>query len=276
MIHRILVPLDPSPYSVSAMKYACEIAQKHNAEITGMVILDIPGIEKSIGPVPRGALYYAEKLEEFKKQEAYERIENLLKTLRETCEKANVSHKEAECKGCPSNRILEASNFYDLVIMGLETYFHFETREKPGDSLVKVLDHAITPIMAVPAEYKTLRKVLVAYDGSIAASRTLHHFIHFANAYDFEITLLSSHDDMDAGYYYLKQAKEYLIVNGLTNITLEWTPENIINALEEKYMDWADLIVAGIHSKKGILEFFVGSFIKHLIGVAEKPLFLGQ
>lgn len=276
MIHRILIPLDPSPYTASAIKYACEIAKKHNAEITGMVILDIPGIEKSIGPVPRGALYYAGKLEEFKKQEAQERIEHLLKNFKKTCEKANVSHKEAEYQGCPSDKILETSNFYDLIIIGLKTHFHFETREKAGDSLAEVLDYAITPVLAVPAEYRPFKKVLIAYDGSIAASRTLHDFVHFANVYQFEIALLNSHNNKDTGHYYLEKAKEYLTINGFTKVTSEWTPQNIIKAFEEKYAGWADLIVAGIHAKRGILDFMVGSFSKHLIQAANKPLFLGQ
>lgn len=276
MIHRILVPLDPSPYADAAIKYACEIAKKHKAEITGMVILDIPGIKKSIGPVPRGALYYAKRLEEFKKQEAQERIENLLKTFKKTCEQAGVSHKGAEHQGCPSDEILEASNFYDLIITGLKTHFHFETREKAGDSLAEVLDHAITPVLAAPPEYRPFKKVLIAYDGSIAASRTLHYFVHFANAYQFEITLLNSNNDKETGQYYLEKAKEYLTINGLTNIGTEWTSQNIIRAFEDKYGSWADLVVAGIHAKKGILDFMVGSFSRHLIQAGNKPLFLGQ
>jgi len=61
---RILIPLDPSPYSESALNLACIVAKIYDAEITGMVILDIPGIKDSIGPVPIGGIYLAEKLEE--------------------------------------------------------------------------------------------------------------------------------------------------------------------------------------------------------------------
>ena len=52
MIKRILLPLDSSPYTDTAMEIGCDLAERHGAELTGLVILDIPGIEKSIGPVP--------------------------------------------------------------------------------------------------------------------------------------------------------------------------------------------------------------------------------
>ncbi len=75
MIKRILLPLDPSSYTKTATYIACKIAQLHHAEVTGLVILDLPGIERSIGPIPMGALHYAEKIELAKKVEASQRIE---------------------------------------------------------------------------------------------------------------------------------------------------------------------------------------------------------
>ena len=61
MVKSILIPLDPSPYTDSAIEIGCRMAKYHGAQLTGLVILDIPGIEKQIGPVPIGASYYADK-----------------------------------------------------------------------------------------------------------------------------------------------------------------------------------------------------------------------
>ena len=77
-MRRILVPLDPSPYSESALNLACVVAKIYNAEVTGMVILDIPGIQDSIGPIPIGGIHLAEKLEKEKREEAKQRISLLL------------------------------------------------------------------------------------------------------------------------------------------------------------------------------------------------------
>lgn len=274
MIHRILVPLDHSPYTDAALKYACDIALKNEAEITGMAIVDIPGIGKAVGGVPQGALYYAEKLKHFKTREAHRRIETVMEKFLGICREAGVRHQVAECQGCPSDRILEGAHFFDLVIMGLRTYYQFGDR--PGDSLVKVLDHAICPVLAVPPEYMALQRVLIAYDRSIPASRTLQHFVHFANAYDFEVKLLTAHKDRDIAQYYLDEAEKYLRAYALENITREWSDKPVAEIYDEKYRDWPDLIVAGLHSKKGIFDFMVGSFSRHLITVSRKPLYVGQ
>ncbi len=46
---KILLGLDGSDYTQSATQYACQIASKHQAEITGMAIIDIPGEECRAG-----------------------------------------------------------------------------------------------------------------------------------------------------------------------------------------------------------------------------------
>jgi len=55
MLKRILIPLDPGPYTEKCIELGCIMANRLDAELTGMVILDIPGIEKSVGPVPDGS-----------------------------------------------------------------------------------------------------------------------------------------------------------------------------------------------------------------------------
>jgi nucleotide-binding universal stress UspA family protein len=67
MIKSILIPLDPSVYTDMALEMGCFLAKQHDAELSGLVVLDIPGIRKSVGPTPAGGSYYAEKLEKRKK-----------------------------------------------------------------------------------------------------------------------------------------------------------------------------------------------------------------
>ncbi len=280
MLRRILIPLDPSPYAAAAVEYGCFLAKRHNAEVTGLVVLDIPGIEKSVGPVPMGGLQYAERLEEAKEKEAHERIQALLERFKEKCQKEGVIHREAERQGSPGEHILHDSIFYDLVIIGLRTYFHFETEDKPGDSMERILDHSITPILAVTDQFQPKEKtnVLIAFNGSLPSVRALQHFANLvdATAVETDITLLMSDTDLNVANYYLDGAEAYLKAHSFHNIKKEWTPQSIIQAMEEKYLDWSDLVVAGVHSKKGLLDFMVGSLSKYLIKEAKEPVFLGQ
>ena len=42
-VKKIMVPLDVSDYCEAATLRACEVAQKHDAILTGLTILDVPG-----------------------------------------------------------------------------------------------------------------------------------------------------------------------------------------------------------------------------------------
>ena len=276
MLKRILVPLDPSEYSTNAVKYATYIAKKQNAETTGMVIYDIPGIEKSIGSYPTGGLYWAEKLEDAKKEKAKEEIDFLLNKFKEYCRKEEVQFSETEVQGTPSKMILEEAKFYDLLVLGQKTFFHFESQESEGDSLEKILHYSITPILTVPEKFNPIKNVLVAYDGSHTATRALKRFAHLTIAKDFNIKIIMGETNLEEGNYILQKAKDYLNAYGITNVSTEWTPEKIIDIIEEKYKNWADLFVTGMHSKKGLIYFLVGSLPKYLINNIHKPVFIGQ
>ncbi|MFC1553489.1 universal stress protein [candidate division KSB1 bacterium] len=279
MIRRILIPLDHSPYSEAAVDYGCFIAKQHKVELTGLAVLDIPGIEKSVGPVPVGGSFYAKKLREDKKKDALDQIEALLANFKEKCQKEGVICRESGKQGSPSDEIFKISMFYDIAIMGLRTHFNFEEEQNGGDSLDKIINHSITPILAVPDHFSDPSKtknVLIPFNGSLPATRALQRFVQLPEAAMFDVTILVSDENMDVGNYYLDQAEAYLKAYSFKNITKKWTPDNIIDAMEKIYYEQADLVVAGMHSKKGFLDFLIGSLSKFLIRKAEKPVLLGQ
>lgn len=282
MIKRILIPLDPSPYSKSTLNLACIIAKVYDAELTGLVILDIPGIEESIGPIPMGGLYYAEKLEKEKKEEAQKRIEGLLKDFEKKCVKEKIKYQVAERQGSPSNQILKESIYYDLVMIGLRTYFNFETSEEYGASLDNLLKESITPIYGIPEIIpfadKPDRKIriLLAFDGSPLAARAMQRFTQLVDPDLFEITLLNASEDREEGDFILTQAEKYLKSHGIKNIKKEWTSENIIDVVEKEYYDKMDGFVVGAHAAEGIFDFFVGSLTKFLVKRGKKLVFIGK
>lgn len=281
MIKRLLLPLDPSPYTANATDFAIAIAKHHKANITGLVILDIPGIEKSIGPVPLGAIHYAEQLELSKEDEAKKRISLILTEFRDKCVAADINYSEAHLQGSPSERIIAESIYYDAVIMGMKTFFHFETQDRAGDSLVKVLDQSITPIYAVPEKYKMpdlsteIRKVLVLIDGNFSAARSLQRFAQLAIPESVEVTLLMSEDDEIFAKFNLDQAESYLQAHNFKKIEKVWTTSNVKDLLEDTYIDSTDLFVMGVHSRKGLFDFSIGSIPKYLIDLDKKPILIG-
>ncbi|RMF08020.1 MAG: universal stress protein [Candidatus Neomarinimicrobiota bacterium] len=282
MLKRILIPLDPSPYTDNAIQIASLMGQNLGAELTGMVILDIPGIEKSIGPVPLGGLYYADKLEAQKEAEARARIDALLEKFRRVCEQQQVRYQEARVQGSPSTMILEESNFYDAVIMGMKTYYHFESQSGEGDSLAEILDHSITPVYAVPRDIQLPDlsqeriKVCIAFDGSFPSGRALQRFAQLALPDLMDVTLLTSQSDHNLGDHLLNQAEAYLQAHGFTSIQKVCTPTGIIKAIDTEYIDSHHLFVVGAHSKRGLFDFALGSLTHHLLKLDKRPVLIGQ
>ena len=126
MIRRILLPLDNSKYTQTGLKYAKRIAKRTDGEISGMVILDLKGIDDAVGPYVPGGTSLVEMLEKKEEKEAQEHIDTLLDMFRTSCSEDNVKHREFEYQGSPSNNIIKESFFYDMLIIGMRTFFHFE------------------------------------------------------------------------------------------------------------------------------------------------------
>lgn len=279
MIRRIIVPLDPTPFADAAVSYAIQLAQAHDATVTGFMVVDTPGIHESVSPISPGAAVYAKKAENRLEAEAHERIRETLARFASRCEAARVRHEEIEDQGDPVQAIARVSSFYDLLVVGLRTHFHFQTTSDQGQTLQDLMGRLTTPILAVTDEHTPLSEkmnVVVAYDGSPAAIRSLRQFTQLAAFSNPNIAILTANEELGAAKRIYGPAEEYLKVYGYTDIEAEWTPMHIADAIDEEYMEKADLIVLGMHAKRGIFSFVVGSLTNHMIRMAKVPVFIGQ
>lgn len=281
MIKRILVPLDPSPFCKAAIEAACRIARPWNAEVHGLVVLDVKAIEDGIGPVPLGGSHYAQNLEKHRIEEAEARISELLMSFREACVRYGVSSREAELQGTPSRSIVDRSGLYDLVVTGLRTYFRFGTDDKPGDGLDQLLSHSSTPILGLTEdqpewEYpEGMIRILAAWDASPAAASSFRQCLQAFAPEKVHLRLVRSGGEKAEGEASLSLAAGYAESYGVGQVETEWTSQGIVDAIHERHGRWAQLIAAGAHAKKGPLAFMVGSLTKTLIHEGKNPLFIG-
>ncbi len=278
MIKRILVPLDGSEFSRNATKHACDLAKCSDAEVIGLTVLDLLGATGQIAPIHAVALKaYHERIKEVK-IDALKRIRYAMGHFREMCENARVRHSEHELQGIPSNCILNAAGYCDLVVMGLRTFFHGPGKQDLGSPLISMLERSVTPILAVPKHINAVPKtVLIAYDGSHQATRALHAVANlnlirpFKHAY-----LVTSNDYEMHRSFLLKQAAAYLRSHELSDLTLVDTDKDILTVVHEDYIEKVDLVALGVHASRPFKDFFVGSLAKSLIDYDHMPLLLAQ
>jgi nucleotide-binding universal stress UspA family protein len=276
-IKKILVPLDSSIYTEGTTETACRVAKTHGAEIAGIAVLDSPEIRASV--IPAIGPYYPMMIDAVhsKLQHAEQILEESIERFATTCGELGVTHIETEYEGIPAQKLLESSIFFDLVVLGLETAFHFETRGGRGDTLDKMLDNTATPILAVPPTgMPDPERALVAFDGSFGASRALRDFMILAEPYDPEITVVTADLKPAKSEFLLGNAAELLRSHGFTKIESVSSESPVEDAVTDAMIDAADVVVAGIHSRHRIKDMFVGSFTSKLIKRGDTALFLSH
>ena len=161
MINRILLCLDKSTYTDSSIDFACWLATHHNASIEGMVVIDSPGIQRSVGGGGVGSMKYARTTIATKEKEYHELMESILDKFKERCDAAGVEHNEYEIQGEPAEAILDESNYFDCVIIGIRTFFSYSSgtgkdgefgteHDEDGRALTEIMSESLSPVFAVP------------------------------------------------------------------------------------------------------------------------------
>ena len=279
MVRRILVPLDPSPYSRAAQQYAFEIAREHGAVVTALGVLDTPTIRATTTRTSPGAMAYAKKAEDLHESEAHRKLQELFEAFKRHADAAQVKHAVHEVQGEPVEVIVKEARFYDLLVVGLRTQYHFETSDDLERSIKDMIGQLATPILLVPERFLSFHEqdVLIAFDGSFSATRSLRQFATLAIFANPQITILTSSEEREAVREAQRRAAEYLAMYDFDDIVMAWTPKDIAEAIREEYLEEADLIVLGTHAKQSWFDFAgIGSLATYLMDESTKPLFIGQ
>ena len=282
MYKRILVPIDPSKSSERAMELAIFLANQYGASLTGMVILDIKGIDTYIGPLPIGASKYAHEMEHKFIENAEKTIDELIAKFSGKCQEAGVNFNIHKLKGMPSSLIIEESRFFDLLLIGRQSNFNFAINHERGHTFEKVMANCLAPIMAVPENIvlKNITEgnpnVVIALDGSLEASGALMRFTQLISDKRSKVDLVMSHSDDLFSKYVLENSAELLKAYDLEQVCTHHTEENIIKYIDANFLETADLFVIGPRTTNAISEFFLGSFTKFLLKNTDQLLFIAR
>ncbi len=279
MIKRILVPLDSSSYSRAAVDYACLLAKQHKARLTGLAVLNLFGIHKTLGHAPVGGMHYYKKLESFKIKEAEAHIKSLREEFSKKCQALKVPFQILEGEGRPSSHVLEEGKFHDLIVIGMRTHFRLGSKQETSNSTERILDHSVTPKYLIPSTggiRKQNNKVLVLLDESQPSGRAVQRYCQFAlpSATDAVKIVMSARNE-ETTRRPLEAAGELFRVHGFRKVETLWVRAQMKTALTEGLAGWADLIVAGPNQESEVINFKFGNLTKFLIKMEKRPLFLG-
>jgi len=275
MLRRIFVPLENSTSIDSTIKHACFIANNQNAIVTAGVFFDIPGVEKPLGNISDNKIIWSDDIDKKIIADVENTAMHLMNKLKSECKKSKIKFSLLEDVGIPIKDLGEIVKYYDILVTGLKSEFRVAKRKYDSSYLNQILNYGVAPVLAVPHAFRKIKNIVIAFDGSVSSSRALQRFAHIANISKFNIKIFMSTDDQEFGVKNLTEAKNLLKAYGAEKVAVEWTGKDIFTALNSFFDFPPDLIVIGLHSKKFLKDYFIGSVTEHLIKRADIPLFIG-
>lgn len=274
MVKKILVTLDNSPSTDTAIRHSIEIGKFHNAEVTGITFVHVKKLE-NVGPVPIGAGYSAKNLREFRLTETNTYVDEVINKFESALSGSGLNYRIEREKGDPFRFMISFAKYQDLLITGLRSIFDYGVVREPKNLLRRLASAGIGPIFAVGAEFNPIRRVLVAYDGSMNLSGPLNKFIQLKIWPDVFIRIVHFDREDEKSKKFLLDMAEDCIVNGFKT-EVESIEGPAKTQLLKHASEWkADLIVMGNSSRSLLARRVFGDLTMHAIEHSEKPLFLG-
>jgi nucleotide-binding universal stress UspA family protein len=276
VLKAILVALDGSVYSDSAATLALEWAARFGASLVGVGILDEPGIRRPEA-VPLGAGFYKKERDEARLTEAHAQVRRILAEFGARSAAAGVKAEVLEDVGDPGPTILRETQRCDLVILGRETHFRFETQDEPDQTLGQILRGSPRPVVVVPRDLPQGEGVVVAYGGGREVARTLQTFQLLGLAAGETVHLVSIEREGWEAETLAVLAGQFLAAHGtacaLHARVSPASPAEIL--LDEVRRLRPRLFVMGAQGHHPIRDLFVTSVTRAVLRSCPVPVFIG-
>ena len=275
MIKRILVGLGGTPYTPFAIARSIELAQEHGAELTGVTVVDVGRLSR-IGSVPLGASASARELREFRLEVAQEHVAEATEQFVAACRQAEVPYNVRQEEGNPFDLLASCARYHDLMVFGLKSLFEHEVVRDPHNVLVRLVADGVRPLLAVSADARPIRRVLIAYSGSMESAKTMKWFVQLGLWPKAQLRIVTFEHHVDEAEQLVGDAADYLRKHG-------FEPEEAYDPGSPKHQllpyaaEWgADLIVAGNSAKNLLLRNALGETALNLVTTADRHLFIAQ
>ncbi len=130
------------------------------------------------------------------------------------------------------------------------------------------------PILAVPQVISSLKRALLAYDGSPKAQEALYLATYLAGKWKIPLTILSVFDDENQAEVVQQHAREYLGGYGLTANFIK-ASGNITNAiLISAKDDSCDLIIMGGYGEPPLVNLLLDTIVDQVLRSSRLPMLL--
>ena len=283
MIRSILLPLADGPLSGSAKTCAFWLARKEGSCIHALAVIDVKAFEIPVLGTPDGFMPAVVSPH-------FEESQSLLDEMSATA-KERLDQFAAECAGrgisCSADTrsgvagdlIARAAVAHDIVVMARVGYSRVSGPPERVDPLVPhVLRGSVRPVLvAGPAlqEDAYVRRILMAFDGSIHAARALLVAAELGARSGVTTTLLTVAPSEEAGKDTLAPAEMFLCHHGVIpekKVVIGTKPSDVICDLAEAVQ--TDILIMGAYGRSPMREMLFGSTTEKVLSHCKATVLL--
>ncbi len=277
MIKQILVGVAGTPALQAKIDCAIALAQRHDAEVAALAVVDVERLH-NVGAVPLGGAKYAQDLADTRVRDSHVSCEEALARCESACQSANVPIRLIRQEGDPLQVLARVWRHYDLCVLGARGWFDYDVVPEPHAALLKLVSAGVRPVLAVTEGMRVVRSVLIAYHGSVESARMMKRFLQMSLWPDAHLHIVcvgpaKTQEDPQrllAEAAYLARAHGY----GTTVAQIEGVPWSAL--LDHAAEVDADMIALGTSGRRVLLNRRFGKNVLQLIQSYDRPLFLSN
>lgn len=276
MIKRVLVDLPGTTYTPVAIERAVTLAHAHDAEVTGVTVFDARRVHGLGGAVPPPG-EDADAIREQRIAITESRIAESISDFEAACQTANLKHRVVEESGDPFTKLVELARYHDLMVFGLRSIFDYDFQVgDPESLLIRLVGAGVRPLIAVSEKYRSISRVLIAYNGSMESAKAMKRFVQLCLWPGAELKIVTFHPSDSHVHELLQSAAEYCRSHGLRVCHQSNPGDPKVLLLVAATLWQADLIVMGNSARSVFLRNVLGDTLLGAIRNTRIPLFLAQ
>ncbi len=277
MFKNIMVGIDGSAFSDTALDYALHLAQRLQARLEAIHVVDSRMLEFS-APMsgPGYLLWNAQSLNEL--QQAFrKRGEGILNAAAQKAEAENVPLVTDMELGQPAQALCEAQSRTELVILGRQGDHAEQAPDSTGSTMDRFIRRAMRSCIVTPAAFRPIHKILVAVDGSASAGRAAHEAAELANALQSPLVILAvaeRPEDAPLAQQVINNTHTLVRAHDCAAAGLMAEGNPGVQILKTAADTECDLIILGSHGHGWIYDRLIGSVAAHTVSKSPVPVML--
>lgn len=284
MMKHILIAVDGSPHSMSALRYGLDIASKCGASAEVLFVIDrrktqMPYMYTGgaydisyeriyIPPDPQLKEFYQKISEDIRSFGG-----NIIEQCRSEAESRGIAFSGSMEEGFPAELIAEKGRCADLLVIGQRGENAEYKRDMVGSTTEDLVRRSVRPVLVCPAETWSIDRVLFPYDKSRSAENALRFFINSFGAAVKQLVMLSA-DSKEGQESAMEEEIRYLREHGVDPKVIVTEGSPVEEVLKVAKSEKSDMIMIGSHGRNKIVDYIIGSTTAHVLRKSDVPVLI--